>query len=174
MSDATAGQKQRGQLVWLWLSSLIVVLDQLTKNLASANLEYARPLELLPVFDLTLLHNYGAAWSFLADAGGWQRWFFALLATVMSVVLVVWLKRLKSHETWLAIALALVLGGALGNLYDRVVLGYVVDFISVHYQRHYFPAFNLADAGITIGAIMLIIDTLWLSARRSGSGNDDE
>jgi len=83
----------------------------------------------------------------------------------------VWIKRLKTHETWLAIALALVLGGALGNLYDRVILGYVVDFISVHYQQHYFPAFNLADSAITVGAIMLIIDTLWLS--RLGKNNDE-
>jgi len=160
----------RGKLIWLWLSVVVVGLDQLTKYLASANLEYGRPVELLPVFDLTLLHNTGAAFSFLAGAGGWQRWLFALLAAVVSIVLVVWLKRLKAHETWLAIALALVLGGALGNLYDRVVLGYVVDFISVHYQRYYFPAFNLADSGITVGAIMLIIDTLWFSRRSVAEG----
>jgi len=162
--------KVRGKLIWLWLSVVVVGLDQLTKYLASANLEYGRPVELLPVFDLTLLHNTGAAFSFLAGAGGWQRWLFALLAAVVSIVLVVWLKRLKAHETWLAIALALVLGGALGNLYDRVVLGYVVDFISVHYQRYYFPAFNLADSGITVGAIMLIIDTLWFSRRSVAEG----
>lgn len=160
----------RGKLIWLWLSVVVVGLDQLTKYLASANLEYGRPVELLPVFDLTLLHNTGAAFSFLAGAGGWQRWLFALLAAVVSIVLVVWLKRLKAHETWLAIALALVLGGALGNLYDRVVLGYVVDFISVHYQRYYFPAFNLADSAITVGAIMLIIDTLWFSRRSVAEG----
>jgi len=164
----------RGKLAWLWVSALVAVLDQLTKYLATANLEYARPVELLPVFDLTLLHNTGAAFSFLASAGGWQRWLFALLAGVVSVVLVVWIKRLKAHETWLAIALALVLGGALGNLYDRVVLGYVVDFISVHYQQGYFPAFNLADSAITVGAIMLIIDTLWLSRRQPSVGQDND
>ena len=164
-----------GKLGWLWLTAVVVVLDQLSKHLATALLEYARPVEILPVFDLTLLHNMGAAFSFLASAGGWQRWLFALLAAVVSVVLVVWLKRLKAHETWLAIALALVLGGALGNLYDRVVLGYVVDFISVHYQRHYFPAFNLADSAITVGAMMLIIDTVWLSRRTiSREQNEDE
>ena len=160
-----------GKLVWLWLSLLVVGLDQVSKQLATAFLEYARPVELLPVFDLILLHNKGAAFSFLAGAGGWQRWMFALLAGGVSVALVVWIKRLKTHETWLAIALALVLGGALGNLYDRVILGYVVDFISVHYQQHYFPAFNLADSAITVGAIMLIIDTLWLS--RLGKNNDE-
>lgn len=164
-----------GKLIWLWVSLLVVVLDQVTKQLATAMLDYARPVELLPVFDLTLLHNTGAAFSFLASAGGWQRWFFALLAGGVSVVLVLWIKRLKAHETWLAIALALVLGGALGNLYDRVVLSYVVDFISIHYQQRYFPAFNVADSAITIGAIMLIIDTLWLSRRQStlGQNNDD-
>jgi signal peptidase II len=173
MSASTTTEKKSGKLVWLWLSLLVVGLDQISKQLATGFLEYARPVELLSVFDLTLLHNTGAAFSFLASAGGWQRWLFALLAASVSVVLTVWLKRLKAHETWLAIALALILGGALGNLYDRVVLGYVVDFISIHYQRHYFPAFNLADSGITIGAVMLIIDTVWLS-RKSASGNEDE
>ncbi|MEZ5524865.1 MAG: signal peptidase II [Pseudomonadales bacterium] len=166
-------QQVTGKLVWLWLSLLVIMLDQLTKHLAVAFLDYARPLELLPVFDLTLLHNTGAAFSFLANAGGWQRWLFALLAAVVSIALVAWIKRLKPHETWLAMALALVLGGALGNLYDRVVLGYVVDFISVHYQRHYFPAFNLADSAITVGATMLIIDTVWLS-RRAASRDQNE
>ena len=165
MSEPHRHKIRTGKLTWLWLSAVAVILDQLSKQLATAFLDYAKPVELLPVFDLTLQHNFGAAFSFLASAGGWQRWFFALLAAVVSVVLVIWLKRLKAHETWLAIALALVLGGALGNLYDRVVLGYVVDFISVHYQRYYFPAFNLADAAITLGAGMLIIDTIWLSRR---------
>jgi len=175
MTEQLQPQQRAGRLHWLWLSALVVILDQLSKQLATAYLDYALPVELLPVFDLTLLHNTGAAFSFLASAGGWQRWFFALLAGVVSVVLVVWLKRLKANETWLAIALALVLGGALGNLYDRVVLGYVVDFISVHYQQRYFPAFNLADSAISIGAVMLIIDTLWLSRRQSTLGhNDDE
>lgn len=168
-------QSQRaGRLRWLWLSALVVVFDQFSKQLATAFLDYARPVELLPVFDLTLLHNTGAAFSFLANAGGWQRWFFVLLTSVVSVVLVVWIKRLKTHETWLAIALALVLGGALGNLYDRVVLGYVVDFISVHYQQRYFPAFNLADSAISVGAVMLIIDTFWLSRRQTSLGKDND
>lgn len=176
MTDQIQPSPQRAsRLRWLWLSALVVFLDQLSKQLATAFLDYAQPVELLPVFDLTLLHNTGAAFSFLAGAGGWQRWLFALLAAVVSVVLVVWIKRLKAHETWLAIALALVLGGALGNLYDRVLLGYVVDFISVHYRQNYFPAFNLADSAISVGAVMLIIDTLWLSRRQSTLGhNDDE
>jgi signal peptidase II len=111
------------------------------------------------LFSWTLAYNTGAAFSFLAGQSGWQRWLFALIAIVVSVVLVVWLKRLKPSETWLAIALALVLGGALGNLVDRVLFGHVIDFILVHWQnRWYFPAFNLADSAITVGAIMLVID----------------
>ncbi len=147
------------KLIWLGLTLLLVLLDQATKYLAEQHLDYAQPQTLLPVFDLTLVYNKGAAFSFLADAGGWQRWFFALLAAAVSLALVVWIKRLKPNETFLAIALAMILGGALGNLYDRVVLGYVIDFISVHYDRYYFPAFNLADSAICVGAALLIIET---------------
>lgn len=150
---------RRTQLVWLWLSALVVIIDQATKYVADEYLSYGRAVELLPVFDLTLAYNTGAAFSFLADAGGWQRWFFAILASIVSVVLVIWIKRLKPQETWLALALALILGGAVGNLYDRVVLGYVIDFISLHYQQHYFPAFNVADSAISVGAAILILDT---------------
>jgi signal peptidase II len=110
-------------------------------------------------FSWTLAYNTGAAFSFLSDAAGWQRWFFAAIAVAVSVVLVVWLKRLKPGESWLALALALVLGGALGNLVDRVVFGHVVDFILLHWQhRWYFPAFNVADMAITGGAILLALD----------------
>ncbi len=119
------------------------------------------------LFSWTLAYNTGAAFSFLAGQSGWQRWLFALIAIVVSVVLVVWLKRLKPNETWLAIALALVLGGALGNLVDRVLFGHVIDFILVHWQnRWYFPAFNLADSAITVGAIMLVIDMF--TSKQSG------
>lgn len=165
----------RGKLVWLWLTTVVIGLDQLTKHLATAFLKGNSPIEVLPVFNLTWAQNFGAAFSIFANAGGWQRWFFIFLTSFVSLVLVVWIKKLKAHETWLAIALALVLGGALGNLYDRVMLGYVVDFISVHYQHHYFPVFNLADSAITIGAVMLIIDTVWLSRRTiSREQNEDE
>jgi len=120
----------------------------------------------------TLAYNTGAAFSFLADSGGWQRWLFTLIAVVVSVVLVVWLKRLGRGDTWLAIALALVLGGAVGNLFDRVVLGHVVDFILVHWQdRWRFPAFNLADSAITVGAIMLALDMF--KSKKSGEAVHD-
>ena len=149
-----------GHLPWLLLSLLILVADRVTKYIFEGTLSMYQRIEVIPgYFDWTLAYNTGAAFSFLADAAGWQRWFFAAIAIVVSVVLVVWLKRLKRHETLLAVALAMVLGGALCNLYDRVVLGHVVDFILVHWQsRWFFPAFNLADTFITIGAILLALD----------------
>lgn len=149
-----------GKLAWLWLSLFIIVADQVTKHWFDANFDLYQQLIVIPdLFSWTLAYNRGAAFSFLASESGWQRWFFAAIALSVSVVLVVWLKRLKSNETWLAIALALVLGGAIGNLYDRVVLGHVVDFILVHWKTQwYFPAFNIADSAITVGAIMLALD----------------
>jgi len=142
---------------WLWLSILVLVLDLLTKYLATENLVYASPVPVLPSFNLTLLHNTGAAFSFLAGASGWQRWLFAGLAIVVSVALVRWLWTLK-NDAWLAAAIALVLGGALGNLYDRVTLGYVVDFLHFYWRDYHFPAFNIADTAISIGAAMMILD----------------
>jgi signal peptidase II len=149
-----------GKLPWLLLSVLVLIADRLTKDFFEGSLSMYQQIVVIPdYFSWTLAYNTGAAFSFLADAAGWQRWFFAGIAVVVSAVLVVWLKRLKRNETLLAVALAMVLGGALGNLYDRVVLGHVVDFILVHWQnRWYFPAFNLADTFITIGAILLALD----------------
>jgi signal peptidase II len=143
---------------WFLLSAGVILLDHATKWLASNALEYARPVPVLPVLDFTLLHNRGAAFSFLSDAGGWQRWFFAAVAFGVSSWLVLWIRRLPPGKGWLAAGLALILGGALGNLLDRVVLGHVVDFISVHWGPHYFPAFNLADSAITVGAGILLLD----------------
>ncbi|MGF6394746.1 signal peptidase II [Pseudomonas plecoglossicida] len=149
-----------GRLAWLWLSLLVLVLDQATKLYFNSALSMYQQIVVIPdYFSWTLAYNTGAAFSFLADSSGWQRWLFALIAVVVSGVLVVWLKRLGRNETWLAVALALVLGGALGNLYDRIVLGHVVDFILVHWKNiHHFPAFNLADSAITVGAVMLALD----------------
>jgi len=153
-------QGRSGQLKWLILSVLVVALDLFSKAWVTDSFSYAERLYVLPVFDLTLLHNTGAAFSFLAGESGWQRWFFALIALAVSGGLVVWMTRLKPNETWLACALALVLGGALGNLHDRILLGYVVDFLLFHWDNAYFPAFNLADAAITLGAGMLIVDMI--------------
>mgnify|MGYP001828294751 FL=1 len=146
-------------LRWYGLALLVVVLDQLTKELASTSLDYGRPHQVFSWFNLTLQHNTGAAFSFLSDAGGWQRYFFSIVAVVISGALAVWLFTLSRSEWLLALSLGLILGGALGNLWDRVALGYVVDFISVHYGGWYFPAFNIADSAITVGAGCMLLDS---------------
>jgi len=146
---------------WYGVALLVIVLDQYTKGLASSALEYGRPVQVFSWFNLTLQHNTGAAFSFLNDAGGWQRYFFSLVAMVISVVLVVWLYRMPREQRLLALSLGLILGGALGNLWDRLVLGYVVDFISVHYEQHYFPAFNVADSAISVGAVFMLLDSFF-------------
>ncbi len=139
----------------------MVLLDQYTKTLATESLVYARPVEVFSWFNLTLQHNTGAAFSFLSDAGGWQRWFFTVVAVVISGVLTVWLFMAPRAHWLLGLSLALILGGAVGNVWDRVALGYVVDFISVHYQGWYFPAFNIADSAITVGAICMLLDSFF-------------
>lgn len=148
-------------LPWLWLSALVIVLDQASKLYFESALQLYQQIVIIPdLFSWTLAYNTGAAFSFLADHSGWQRWLFALIAAVVSAVLVVWLKRLpRRGQGWLAMGLALVLGGALGNLFDRMVYGHVIDFILVHWQsRWYFPAFNVADCAITVGAALLALD----------------
>ena len=150
-------QQGKSMISLLWLSAIVLVADLLTKYYASALLEYAIPVEVMPCFNLTLLHNTGAAFSFLANESGWQRWFFAALASVVSVALIRWLATLRD-DPWLGVAIALILGGALGNLYDRVTLGYVVDFLHFYWNDNHFPAFNLADAAISVGAGLMILD----------------
>jgi len=166
MSELTVRARQlftpaQGATGWLWLSMLVVALDQLTKVLVVRSLDLYERISLLPVLDLTHLHNTGAAFSMLANASGWQRWFFTVLGVVVSGFLMVWLRRIRSKEqTLLAIGLALVIGGALGNVIDRVWLGYVRDFIYVHWDRvgFSFAAFNVADSAISIGAGCLLLD----------------
>ena len=144
-------------LKWTLLSLIIIILDQITKIIASANLDMFDPIAIMPMLNFTLMHNEGAAFSFLSDAGGWQRWFLSLLAFAVSIVLIVWIKRLKPEEKALAISLSLILGGAVGNLIDRLRFGYVVDFIDVYYNTMHWPAFNIADSAITVGAVWMII-----------------
>ena len=150
-------------LKWLWLSGLVALLDQITKWVASAYLVLYKPLPVLPMFNLTLFHNTGAAFSFLNDAGGWQRWFFTVIALGVSAYIVFLMKQAAATDKRQVIALALILGGAVGNVIDRISYGYVVDFIQVYYEIWYFPAFNLADSAITIGAILFILDSLLVS-----------
>ena len=152
---------RHSSLIWLLVSVLVICLDQFTKYLAVQSLQYHEPLAILSGFNLTLVHNTGAAFSFLHDAGGWQRWFFIILSSVISIAIVVWLCTLSAQRKWLACGLTLILGGAIGNLWDRIELGYVIDFIDIYYQHWHWPAFNIADSAITVGAVMLIIDTFW-------------
>lgn len=147
-------------LKWIWVTAVVVVLDQLTKYIASSSMDLYQQIAVMPMFNWTLMHNPGAAFSFLANEAGWQRWFFAAIALIVSVVIVLWIKKLKQHEKWQAIALAMILGGAIGNVIDRIWLGYVVDFIQVYYQQWYWPAFNLADSAISVGVAMIIIESI--------------
>lgn len=154
---------------WRWLPVAlgVILLDQLTKQLIVTRLDYLEVIELLPVLNLTHVYNPGAAFSFLADASGWQRWFFAGLAIAVGVVIIVWLKRLKARTQWmLACALSLILGGAIGNVIDRVRLGHVIDFVHAHWGESDFPAFNVADAAISVGAALLLLDA-FLETRRA-------
>ena len=143
---------------WLSLSALVIVLDQLSKAWITSHFAFGESFTVLSVFNLVLAHNTGAAFSFLNDAGGMQRWLFSVIAIAASVW-IVWL--LPRHRTQLlfCFGLSMILGGALGNLIDRIAYGYVVDFLSFHWQRYYFPAFNLADSAITCGAFVLILDS---------------
>ena len=143
---------------------IIVLLDQWTKGLATQHLNYGQPVAITWFFDLRLVWNYGAAFSFLSDAGGWQRWFFLGISTLVSLLIALWWLPTQIRLLSL-IGMTLVLGGAVGNLWDRAVLGYVIDFISVHYQGRYFPAFNIADSAISLGAVALAVDWLILEPR---------
>jgi len=145
----------------LWISVVVVVLDQLSKFWMLASFEEYEVLTVWPVFNLTLVFNTGAAFSFLSDAGGWQRWFFVAIGVVVSAVMVVWLGKLQPRERLTAYGLAFVIGGAIGNLIDRVWLGKVVDFLQWHWQDWYWPSFNLADSAITLGVVLLLIDGLF-------------
>lgn len=144
---------------WWWLILLLLGLDQLTKQLVHQNMALYDSIELLPFFNLTYVRNYGAAFSFLSDAGGWQRWFFTILAVVISTVIAVWMSRLPRQQIKLGLALSLVFAGAIGNLIDRSIYGYVIDFFHLYYQTWHYPAFNIADSAICIGAALIIWDS---------------
>lgn len=144
---------------WLLITLVVLLLDQWTKHLVLENMALYSRIELMPFFNLVHVHNYGAAFSFLSDQPGWQRWFLSGITTVISVVIFIWLTRLNKTQLLLATALVFILGGALGNLYDRLAYGYVVDFIDWYYGTYHWPAFNLADAAISLGAVLLIVDT---------------
>ena len=146
----------------LWISVLVIILDQWTKSLITQHMQWDELHTVLPVLDITRTHNEGAAFSFLIHASGWQRWMFTFLAIGVSAVLLGWLRGMQKSWRPLPVALCLIIGGALGNAIDRLRLGYVVDFIAAHWDQHYFPAFNVADSAISVGAVLLFLDA-WVS-----------
>ena len=153
---------------WLLLSAFVVLADQVSKTYIARHFLEFEFIRILPVLDITCMHNVGAAFSFLASASGWQRWLFIGLAGAVSIGIIIWLIRLpRGTHALLAAGLALVLGGALGNVIDRIRLGYVIDFIHFHWDRAYFPAFNVADSAITVGAACLLLDALFESKRKT-------
>ncbi len=148
-------------LLWLFLSLLVFGLDQFTKYLARQKLLWGKAAVITKYINLTLLANTGAAFSFLQKAGGWQRWFFAGIAIVVCIVILIWMLKLPKKFYWRAASLALILGGSLGNLYDRLTLGYVIDFLQVHLGQYFWPVFNVADSAICLGAFILIVSLLF-------------
>lgn len=161
-----SGISQSG-LFWLWITPIVFAIDQYTKHLAESSLSLGERFAVMPFFNFTLAYNKGAAFSFLADQDGWQVFFFTTISSVVSLLLLYWLYTLKKTNWWLAVALSLILSGALGNLYDRVTLGMVVDFIDWYYESYHFPAFNIADSAIFLGAVMM----LWDSFKNPENGN---
>lgn len=154
---------------WLWLSVGILVLDQLSKLFIVTHMRMYEIIYVMPVFNIALFHNTGVAFSMFAGAAGWMRWIFIVLALGITGVIVVWLMRMPAQASrWMIAGLAFVAGGALGNAMDRLTHGYVVDFLQFHYQGWFFPAFNLADSAITVGAALLILDGLILQRNAKG------
>ena len=157
-------------VLWYGIAFLVLILDLITKYWASDALVLYQRINVLPMFDITLRHNYGAAFSFLAGENGWQTWFFSIIAGAVSIGLIVWIAKIGRTKSLEVLGLSLILGGALGNLYDRVTLGYVVDFILVYYnESKQFPAFNIADSAITVGAGVLLLDALLTSKKKTSN-----
>lgn len=151
-------------LSWLWLTILLVAIDRYTKNWSVTHLVFQEPREILPFFNLTLAYNTGAAFSFLHAASGWQNIFFSSIAFLISAVVVVWLYKTPARERWLSAALSLILAGAVGNAWDRLTYGYVIDFLDFHYQDWHFAIFNVADSAICVGAFILCLQ--WLRSAK--------
>jgi signal peptidase II len=150
--------EKRTGLYWLWLSALVIVIDQVTKHIVTTNLFYNQSLYLFRFLNITLAHNSGAAFNFLSEMGYLAVWLFIAIAFFISLILCIWLQSLPAKNCWLGISLALILGGAIGNLLDRIFIGYVIDFIQFHVDTWSFPIFNMADTAISIGTFMLVID----------------
>lgn len=156
-------------LRWWWLTLVCLLIDQISKQWVATQMDLYQSIEILPFFNLTYVHNLGAAFSFLADQGGWQRWFFTAIASIASIVFIVWLAKTPKENKILGIAFALLLSGALGNLIDRVLFGYVIDFLDFYLGSYRWPAFNVADSMIFIGAALMIIDSFKNQPEKSQS-----
>lgn len=169
--DATSLQ-QTSLSRWIWLAFLIVLVDQISKVIAEASLTYGQRVNVFPFFDFTLLYNPGAAFSFLANQGGWQRWFFTLVG-VLAIAFIAYLMRKHREDKRFLLALTLIVGGAASNLIDRVLYGHVIDFLLFYWEKWHYPAFNLADSAITVGAVLLILDEL-MRLRRTKANADTE
>ena len=152
---------QKSGLYWLWISAIVFGLDQWTKTIATNSLEMYKSVVVNDYLNWTLMHNKGMAFSILADQSGWQRWGISIVAIVIVIWLLTWLKKSDYKDRFLNLGLTFVIGGAIGNIYDRLSLGYVIDFIEAHYNNNFWPAFNVADTAISIGAFFLIIDLIW-------------
>jgi signal peptidase II len=155
-----ASRWQESGLRWLWITVLVAAVDQATKLWIASALELYQRIELAPFLNLTLVHNTGAAFSFLSSASGWQRWFFVIFALTVGAGILVWLRRIDCRDRLSSIGLALILGGALGNAIDRLQHGHVIDFIDAYYGRWHWPAFNVADSAITVGAVLMVLEAL--------------
>lgn len=153
---------QKTSLHWCWLSLVVILVDQLSKYFAVNHLMLYHAKAVTPFLNLTLMYNPGAAFSFLSRSGSLALWLFSIIALIVSVFILVWLHKMPANKPWLACGLALVLGGALGNLCDRFIYGYVIDFFDFYFHNWHFFAFNVADAAITVGAILLFIDAFFL------------
>lgn len=160
-------------LKWVWISVVVILADQVTKSVAVDSLVLFQPVNVFPGFNFTLMYNEGAAFSFLSDASGWQRWFFTAVAVIVSIAIVFWLKGLETGQRLTAVSLTLILGGAIGNVWDRIALGHVVDFIDVYYASYHWPAFNIADSAIFVGAILLVIDSIRVARYEKQNRDED-
>jgi signal peptidase II len=161
-------------LRWLWLTVIFLIIDQITKQWVANTFDYRETLAVLPFFNITYVNNPGAAFSLLADQGGWQRWFFTAIAAIASIVFVIWMAKTPKQQALLSIALAFILSGAMGNLIDRVLFGYVIDFLDFHWQGSHFAAFNIADSAIFIGAALMIIESFTQQNNQQSSPENNQ
>jgi len=156
---------KKSGLQWLWVAFVVVFIDRLSKSVVQKHLGLYETVPVVPHFNITLAYNKGAAFSFLDGAAGWQGWVFGAIAIGVSIAIIAWLAKLSSKQIWLSIALTLVVGGALGNLWDRILFGHVIDFLQVYAGTWYWPSFNVADSAISIGATMLVIDAFFFNRK---------